>query len=566
MNRSKMIKGLIGVAVFCWVLGFGEQKVAYAEFTIEPVPATISYQGRLLKDDVPADGTLDKLIFNLLYEENGEKKVAITPKGEEIGYEIKLSPSEEPVNVTNGVFTIRLNIEPALEYFDGRALWLKLVSGRFTPNGGSSEWIGPFPEQPFLPAPYALTIRPGAIIEAKRDGESLLSLKNTGDVGVGTDGRYVLPEGISVECTNGFGVFGKSDKGYGVYGRSIDGNGLLGSSDSGDGVSANSESGHAILAKSGGYKATIYAENTYTQGGGEAIWARSKGRNPTILVRNTYTSTTGDGGAAIMAYSEAAYPTLYIHNTKENGGGNAILAKSDGSEVTIYAENTYTGRAIRAKSKGEWPTIHAENESNGLAAYFRGPENDGTTAVLRITSTNSMILDGNEIDVVTGDPKLYLNHNSKGNVVVPVLEITGGSDIAEPFDIRAREPDMIKPGMVVSIDPEYPGKLKIATKAYDRCVAGIISGAGGVNPGMLMRQSDSIVNGEYPVALTGRVYCWADASNGPIRPGDLLTTSDTPGHAMKVTDYARSQGAILGKAMTSLEEGCGLVLVLVTLQ
>ena len=40
----------------------------------------------------------------------------------------------------------------------------------------------------------------------------------------------------------------------------------------------------------------------------------------------------------------------------------------------------------------------------------------------------------------------------------------------------------------------------------------------------------------------------------------------TPGRAMRVTDHARAQGAILGKAMTGLKAGHGLVLVLVTLQ
>jgi len=68
------------------------------------------------------------------------------------------------------------------------------------------------------------------------------------------------------------------------------------------------------------------------------------------------------------------------------------------------------------------------------------------------------------------------------------------------------------------------------------------------------------------VALTGRVYVQADTSNGAIKPGDLLTTSGTPGRAMKVSDHVRAQGAILGKAMTALNEGKGLVLVLVTLQ
>ena len=68
------------------------------------------------------------------------------------------------------------------------------------------------------------------------------------------------------------------------------------------------------------------------------------------------------------------------------------------------------------------------------------------------------------------------------------------------------------------------------------------------------------------VALSGRVYVLADAASGPIKPGDLLTTSDTPGCAMKVTDHGKAQGAILGKAMGSLNEGKGMVLVLVSLQ
>jgi hypothetical protein len=46
----------------------------------------------------------------------------------------------------------------------------------------------------------------------------------------------------------------------------------------------------------------------------------------------------------------------------------------------------------------------------------------------------------------------------------------------------------------------------------------------------------------------------------------LLTTSSVPGYAMKVTDHSRAAGAILGKAMTALSEGKGMVLVLVTLQ
>lgn len=149
-------------------------------------------------------------------------------------------------------------------------------------------------------------------------------------------------------------------------------------------------------------------------------------------------------------------------------------------------------------------------------------------------------------------------------VEVGVLRITGGADLAEPFDIENAE--SIRPGMVVVIDADNPGNLRIADRSYDHTVAGIVSGANGINPGLVMKDEGTEAVGSHPVALTGRVYTWVDASNGPIQPGDLLTTSDTPGHAMKATDHAKAQGAIIGKAMTSLKEGKGLVLVLVTLQ
>ena len=121
--------------------------------------------------------------------------------------------------------------------------------------------------------------------------------------------------------------------------------------------------------------------------------------------------------------------------------------------------------------------------------------------------------------------------------------------------------------MLVSIDAQKPGELVLSTRAYDRAVAGVVSGAGGVKPGMLMAQSGTKADGKHPVALTGRVYCYLDAdAGGAIQPGDLITTSPTPGHGMKVTDPARAQGAIIGKAMSSLSQGQGLVLVLVSLQ
>jgi hypothetical protein len=149
-----------------------------------------------------------------------------------------------------------------------------------------------------------------------------------------------------------------------------------------------------------------------------------------------------------------------------------------------------------------------------------------------------------------------------GQVVTPVLQITGGVDLAEPFKISGQD---IPKGAVVIIDDSNVGHLKLSERAYDRRVAGIVSGANGINSGISLSQQ-GVTEGGQNVALSGRVYVLADASSGPIKPGDLLTTSDTPGYAMKVTDHARAQGAAIGKSMSVLNEGKGMVLVLVTLQ
>jgi hypothetical protein len=117
----------------------------------------------------------------------------------------------------------------------------------------------------------------------------------------------------------------------------------------------------------------------------------------------------------------------------------------------------------------------------------------------------------------------------------------------------------------VVIGEANPDKLELSSQAYDRKVAGVVSGAGGITPGLSLIQENALEPGQN-VALTGRVYVLTDATFGAVQPGDLLTTSDTPGYAMKASDQLQAQGAILGKAMTALNDGKGLVLVLVTLQ
>jgi hypothetical protein len=143
----------------------------------------------------------------------------------------------------------------------------------------------------------------------------------------------------------------------------------------------------------------------------------------------------------------------------------------------------------------------------------------------------------------------------------PIVEIGKGLDYSETFPTSQ---DEITPGTVMVIDPVNEGFLTISTQAYDKKVAGIIAGANGLGSGVKLGTS---ANGDYAVALAGRAYCNVDTQYGEIEPGDLLTTSPTPGHAMVVRDFSEAQGAILGKAMEGLSGGGkGQILVLVTLQ
>jgi hypothetical protein len=116
------------------------------------------------------------------------------------------------------------------------------------------------------------------------------------------------------------------------------------------------------------------------------------------------------------------------------------------------------------------------------------------------------------------------------------------------------------------IDPDHEGKIKLARGSYNKCVAGVISGANELQAGMILGAFDGQKDGK-PVALTGRVYTYVDATDAAVEPGDLLTTSDTPGYAMPVVDQDRAHGAVIGKAMGKLAKGeKGMVLVLVNLQ
>lgn len=292
---------------------------------------------------------------------------------------------------------------------------------------------------------------------------------------------------------------------------------------------------------------------------------------------------------------------------------NAVIAGNSGDAGIAIAQNSGVNVLLQASGAGGYlgttsnhPLVWRTNDQDRVVLAANGNLGVGTgapatklhiegagfteTTIRSATERAGLVLDsgvGGQRYVWTVESGLGTNRglfgiydrtanlarltiDTTGLVSIKSLQLTGGADLAENFDVHSPtqlQPGMVvTPGMVVCIDAAHPGQLNLSRRAYDRRVAGVISGAGGIEAGMRMGQAGTLADGQHPVALTGRVYVWVDAARGAVKPGDLLTTSPTPGHAMKATNSTRAQGAILGKAMTALKAGKGLVLVLVTLQ
>jgi hypothetical protein len=223
-----------------------------------------------------------------------------------------------------------------------------------------------------------------------------------------------------------------------------------------------------------------------------------------------------------------------------------------------------TDAAIVGQHTGNWVGVYGESQSyqgvlgksvggTGVAGEGGGAFNAGVAGYS--TNANGW---GGYFKNNAGGVALYAD----GKATVRTLDILGGADIVEGFETG---PHTAEPGTVMVIDASRPGSLRTSTRPYDSRVAGVVSGAGGIAPGLHMGQ-DGVLDGETPIAMSGRVYVRCSTENGPITPGDLLTTAGAAGCAMRASDASRSHGAVIGKAMTALERGPGLVLVLVNLQ
>jgi hypothetical protein len=293
------------------------------------------------------------------------------------------------------------------------------------------------------------------------------------------------------------------------------------------------------------------------------------GYSPFITLRET------QQGRNEPAYIQNSGGSLVFKPTGSGYNTAAMVMQANTLNVGIGSTNPQAKLEVASGSGdilrliGYEPFITLFDSHNGYTPTYI--QNAGGSIVFKPSGFGSccaaMVMQANTGNIGVGTSAPQAKLDVVGQTRTHSLQITGGADFAENFDLSGSAmTEVAQPGMVVSIDPAAPGKLALSSQAYDRRVAGVISGAGGVKPGMMMSQEGTMADGKLPVALSGRVFCWADASQGAIEPGDLLTTSATPGHAMKVADATKAQGAIIGKAMTGLKNGKGLVLTLVTLQ
>jgi len=254
------------------------------------------------------------------------------------------------------------------------------------------------------------------------------------------------------------------------------------------------------------------------------------------------------------------------------GGANGVIATGKGwcgvvgiSESTtggfgVYGENIAGGTGVVGKSKG-WHAIagFSESSTGGFGVYGEALG----SGVVGVSKTWMGVY--GETQSTTGGAgvcgKGKLAGLFQGDVVVTGDIQLANADCAEHFNIGNEV--YVEPGTVMVVGED--GALFPSQQAYDKRVAGVISGAGDYKPGIVLDKQPSESNRQ-PVALLGKVFCKVDAQYGAIEVGDLLTTAPTPGHAMKAEDPLKAFGAVIGKALRPWAEGQGLIPILIALQ
>src|SRR5258708_23609537 len=248
----------------------------------------------------------------------------------------------------------------------------------------------------------------------------------------------------------------------------------------------------------------------------------------------------------VLVHGYQPFVTLKDSNSND---ARARIQTANG-DIVFYTE-TGLGSGV--------PALVIKNRTNTLEIHAQAGLNIvGYQPFLTLTDANS----GQSAEIQTYNGDLVFYTQSGIGQKAPALAIKNGSgditingnltmgsgkdvilsDVAEDFDMAGTE---VEPGTVMAIDQD--GILRPSTQPYDKRVAGVVSGAGDYRPAIVLGKQAPTDNREY-VAVGGKVYGQGEADSSPIEVGDLLTTSSTPGHAMKASDQFKAFGAVVGKA------------------
>ena len=240
-----------------------------------------------------------------------------------------------------------------------------------------------------------------------------------------------------------------------------------------------------------------------------------------------------DGNGAILRLGTAGNP--------------ADLSIRDGSDREVLQFDSVNA-VMRIGASGNEGDLIVRDASGREVFHF-----DAGNAVLRVGA------DGNEGDVIlrdaAGNESIHLDGGS-GDIILR------NADLAEQFDVA--EAVEAAPGTLMALAQD--GRLMPTAAAYERAVVGVVAGGGRFRPGIVMDHRAPGPGRRLPIAMVGKAACRVDAGHGAVRVGDLLTSSPTPGCAMRAADPALAFGAVIGKALTPLDEGTGLVEMIISLQ
>lgn len=378
---------------------------------------------------------------------------------------------------------------------------------------------------------------------------------NGADNGIGVSGESATGIGVHGEGGRGIGsdvigffqatvgVFGKTrsdnSEAYGVYGESTFGAGVRGFASSGDGVQGASEKFAGVSGQS--------REGVGVRGeGGPGAGSDAIGFHQATI--GVLGKTLSDNSQAYGVYGEGIY----------GAGVRGYAPRGDGVQGFSQAFAGVSGQSeegsgVQGRSKNREGVFGASVAGEGVHGESHSPVVAAVAGIqLNPRSTGAGIYG----EHMGNGPAGFF----KGNVVVTKDILLTNADCAEEFDVAGEL--AAEPGTVMVLCGD--GALHPCGKPYDKSVIGVVSGAGDYKPAIILDKRTESSDNRVPIALMGKVFCKVDAGYGVIEIGDLLTTSPTPGHAMKADDPLKAFGAVIGKALRPLREGTGLVPILIT--